>query len=386
MGENKKSNNLPIPDNIQKMDVKKYGTSPEDFKLWVDILFEKFKKVKVGFPIPAIIFGLIAYSVGLLISMTISFQKEYIATFPIYIGTFGIMWVTAILSYGSRKFHTVYEELRPCFLINDDDYSELIKKWFTNFSHKRRNFLGILILSFIAFVFVYITLYRPEFFGLINSNSLREVFPPTWYQNENRFGKAIILSVWGIFVAYPMGTATRLIILNFFFLLKLRNLHVIPIPSMVKARLHTNNNLYIFISSTWFVGVGLFGILLFDKLDLISVLFLALFSLFGTFTFLTPQLIYRRFLAQSQKVVSHWVLYSFYNSLNIELIEKPMTKIPIEHGANLTKMDDLKEFIEVSKTSDAWVYDPTDFIFLLLGQVVSFGSVFFIDIIKNIFS
>ncbi|RPJ72512.1 MAG: hypothetical protein EHM20_13660 [Alphaproteobacteria bacterium] len=368
-----------VPVDMRKMDSNIYGTSPKDYPLWVDVLFER---LRLPFPISAIFLGILAYLVGLLISITISFQREYAGTLPVYIGAFGVTWVTAVLNYSSRTFHESYEELRPCFLINDKEYAKIIDRWFKLFSNHKLNLRGIFALALLAIGAVYFSMYYPNIIASLNINSLTQVFPPYWYFLENKWVKALIISVWGIVIAFPLGTAARLLIFNFFFLLRLRNLPVIPIPSMIKTRLQKISNLYIFIASTWFVGVGLFGVLLFDKLDFISVLALAVLSLLGTVTFLTPQFIYRQFLVQSHKVASQWVLYSFYSSLNIKLYEKPTTKIPTEIGSSLSKMDDLKGFIDVSKQNDIWVYDPTDFLILLLGQVVSFGSVYIENFIK----
>lgn len=379
----KQSQNVPklvISRDMKNMDFGVYETQNKDYPLWVDVLFDK---IKLPFPIPAILLGVILL-IGLLISTAISFQKQYVETFAIYLGAFGITWVSAILNHSSREFHKAYAELRPCFLVSDKEYSQLIDKWFKLFSNHKRNYIGIFILAIIAIVAVYLVYYHPFLVSLINSNSLTKVFPTYWYSPDNKFIKAAIIAIWGIFVAFPLGTAARLLIFNFFFLLQLRKLPVIPIPSMIKVRLQKINGLYIFIASTWFVGVGLFGILLFDKLDFMSILGLGALSLFGTITFLTPQFIYRQFLIQSHKVATQWVLYSFYSSLNITLKEKATTNIPTELGSSLARMNDLKGFIEVSKRSDTWVYDPTDFLLLLLGQVVSFGSVYIQNLIKSI--
>lgn len=372
---------VAISDDMKSMDFGVYETQHKNYQLWVDVLFDK---LRLPFPIPAILLGAIPFFIGLLISIAISFQKQYLETLAIYLGAFGIAWVLAILNHSSREFHSAYSELRPCFLVSDKEYSQLIDKWFKLFSNHKRNYIGVLVLALIAIVAVFVVYYHPALVALINSNSLTQVFPAYWYSVDNKFTKALIIAVWGVFVAFPLGTAARLLIFNFFFLLQLRKLPVIPIPSMIKVRLQKINGLYIFIASTWFVGVGLFGILFFDKLDFMSILGLGALSLFGTVTFLTPQFIYRQFLVQSHKVATQWVLYSFYSSLNIKLQEKATTNIPTEIGSDLAKMNDLKGFIDVSKQSDAWVYDPTDFLLLLLGQIVSFGSVYIQNLITSI--
>jgi hypothetical protein len=113
-------------------------------------------------------------------------------------------------------------------------------------------------------------------------------------------------------------------------------------------------------------------------------LVLSIFSFIGTFTFLTPQIIYKHLLTQSHKLASQWILYTFYKDINISLIEESISQIEIPLDKYTKKIENLKDFIEVSKQTDNWVYNPTDFLLLLLGQVLSFGSVFLENFLSNL--
>ena len=371
-----------VPLEICSLDVQSYSTNPTEFRTWVDILFEK---IKLPLPITATMIGLVPFLGGLLISSTIGFEIEYLQTIPIYIGAFGIAWVLGVIRYASRSVHRVYEELRPCFLVTDREYSSVIKTWFERMRSHRGNFWAAGFLTLLAWVVVYFSFFQSDLIQRINLTSLRPyIFPQYWYTSQNLPIKALIIAYWGVYVALPLATAGRILVYNFLFLLSLRHWPVIPIPSVVRMRLQVTNNLYILVSMTWFVGVALFGFVLFDVLDILSLVFLSILSLFGTLTFLTPQLIYRLYLVHSQKLASQWILSCFYDRLHIQLEERRLNIIPTKLGSEVAGLESLKDFVEASKKSDTWVYDPSDFVFLIIGQIVSFGSVYLENLLKSI--
>jgi len=375
---------LKVPAEICSLDTRFYSTNPRDFQTWVDILFDK---IKLPVPITAILIGIIPFLGGLLISSIIDFEIEYLQTIPIYIGVFGIAWVLGVIRYGSVSVHKVYEGLRPCFLVTDEEYSSIIKIWFEKMRSHKGNFLSAVFLALSAWGVVYLTFFQMNFIQRLGLVSLRPyAFPQYWYEPHHVLIKALIIAFWGVCVAFPLATAGRILVYNFLFLLSLRHWPVIPIPTVVRMRLQVVNNLYILVSMTWFVGVSLFGFVLFDALDIVSVTFLSILSFLGTLTFLTPQLIYRSYLVHSHELASQWILSSFYNRLNIQLEEQNSTVVPASLGAQFAGLKNFKDVADASKKSDTWVYDPSDFIFLLIGQIVSFGSVYLENILKHLFT
>lgn len=358
-----------------------YATKHNDYLLWIDLIYQK---INLPWFLPAFIYAIIPFIIGLLVSILISFQKTYLSTLPFYIGIFGITWVLSIGHFGSKKFHTVYEDLRPCLLIDDESYSKLLHKWCQRMQSHKRNLIGILVLSIIALIFVYITFFQPQLLEKLNVGKFTKVFSSVWFSSNRKIAKSIILGIWGIFVAFPLATASRLLIFNFLFLLDLRNLPIVPITGMIKSRFWKLNNYYIQIAICWFIGVGLIGFLLFDKLDIVSIISIGILSLIGTLTFLTPQFLYRQFINKSNLLSSKWVLRSFYKYFDIKLIEEDEVLVSNESGANLSRENDLKGFIQISKQYDKWVYDPTDIVIGILGNIIPFLSVYITEIIEKL--
>lgn len=369
---------------IYILNVQSYSTNPAEFRTWVDILFEG---IKLPLPITAAFLGLVPFLGGLLISRTIGFQIEYLQTSAVYIGVLGLALVLGVIRHSSLSIHKAYEELRPCFLITDGEYSSVVKKWFERMRSHKGNFGAAGLLMLLGWSMVYLAFFRSDLLQTLNLTSLRPyVFPQYWYTPNYLLLKALIIAYWAIFVALALATAGRILIYNFIFLLSSRHWPVIPIPSILRLRLQVTNNLYIFISMTWFVGVSLFGFLLFDVLDMLSLIFLAILSFLGTLTFFTPQLVYRTYLVHSQRMASQWALSRLYNRLHIQLVEKNSGIIPTTLGSEVAGLEKLKDFAEISKASETWVYDPSDFVFLIIGQIVSFGSVYFENLLKSILS
>lgn len=393
---NKKKGNIDPPpiDEVESVNVKlsinprTYATKPLEYQTWVDVIFNR---VRLPFLMTAISIAAPIFLVNYFISKSINFDAYYVSSPPIHLGIFGIIWVCIIIRYSSVSFHYAYEELRPCFLVSDEQYSAVICKWFKKLASHKGNIVFSLGLALVALLVVYISFFRLDIIQMLNIKSFRPtLFLGDWYSQENTLEKAIIIGLYGLYIAFPFGTAIRLLIINFFFLLDLRRFPVIPFPNVIKFRLTKITNLYSSISLSWFVGVALFGILLFHELDVFSITSLLLVSSLGLVTFLTPQFIYRIFLVRSSFTASQWQLTSFYNQFGFEFKEKNeynrMTLLQKEVGMELPTMGDLTGFIQATNLSSFWVYDPKDILLLLLGQGLAFGSVFFERIWKAVFS
>jgi len=381
-----KSNSFLEPPNETtrvRHDYQVYSTDPLDFQTWVDVLFSK---LRLPTPIVATGLGLAVFFAGLVLANTIDFQYEYLGASPVYIGSFGIAWVTGIIRYASLAFHPAYEELRPCFLVDDATYKKVIDHWYGKLSNDKSNILWVAGFFAAACAVVYLAFYRPDILQSLHIESLRPiVFPSYWFTPENLHVKASIITFYGLCVAFPLATAARLLVINFLFLLSLRDFPVVPLGNIIRIRLRRITNLYTFVSVTWSVGVALFGIILFEDLDLFSILGLLALGSLGTLTFLTPQIIFMNFILCSNRIASQWTLAALCERLNIELRERQNLDVSIEIGAEIAAMDDLAGFVEASGQSPLWVYDPSDFLFLLVAQAISLSGVFFEDFMRSLF-
>lgn len=366
-------------------DYEKFATSQKEFKVWFDYLFEF---LPFPTPVTSTLIGVLVFLGGLLLSLMINFGREYVYTPAVYIGCFGIVLVSGVLRRTSLLVHEVYEDLRPCFLISDEKYKKVTSLWFSRMSSHNGNFLASMFFFVLALIVVYIGAFRPDVVNLLDIESLRPTFffPPYWFTPDNLPFKAAIVVYYGLCIALLLGTSFRLMLLNILFLLDFQRIPVIPAAHIVRARFQSVVNLYVFVSGSWFVGVSLFGTVLFQTLDAISVLFLGILSLVGLLVFLTPQLVLTRYLAQSYRLACDWSLKSLNDLLGISLRERPRSYHALEISVNAISPNDLANIVEATSKPQILIYDLEDFLVLIGGQTIIFASSFFQDFVQKLMS
>lgn len=356
-------------------DYERFATSPKEFKAWFDYLFDISP---FPAPITSAIVGFFVFLIGLILSLNIKFEKGYTQTPAIYIGCFGIAWVLWVLRKASLTVHEALEDLRPCFLVDDEEYKYRITFWLSKMISHSGNFLYSILFFVIALIVVYIGLFRPDITQKINIRSLRPVFffPPYWFTDDNLQFKAVILSFYGLCVALPLGTSFRLMLLNILFLLDIQKFPVIPAPNIIRSRLRSLTNLYVFISGSWFIGVALFGAVFFKTLDAFSALFIGILSLLGIMIFLAPQIILIRYLNRSYRLVCDLNLQVLNKLFGIKLREKSRRNYVYEIKVDADNLTNLANIIGATSKPEILIYDFRDFLVIISGQIISFMSVF----------
>lgn len=366
----------------QFFDYQDYSTTHDEFLTWVDRLFRCLKLP--GLLASALFAGLI-FTGGLLIAWSISFHYEYCRSTVIHLGVLGIFWTCYFIHYGSVRIHATYEHLRPCFLVTDEYYKLTVSQWFHRFISNRGNVLAAAGLFILFLPIIYIGFFHPELCQSLKIQSIRPAIVEQhgWYLKEHLTVKALIIVYYAVFVALPLATGGRIIVLNTAFLIRLRKFPVVPLPNIIHFRLKRIVSLYLIVSLTWFGGVALFGVLLFDRLDAFSASALLLLSVLGILTFFTPQLVYRRFLLRSSKVANQWILRGLYRKFGFTLVERPISGLMSdEKGAELSSISDFSGFVQAASVQRQWIYNPTDLLILFIGQLAALASVYFQDSIK----
>ncbi len=352
--------------NARTLDYRKYSTDPVEFQTWLDVIYSK---IRLPVPAASALIGTIVFLSGLLIASTFDFGAEYFRTKAIYVGVFGISLVSGVVRYASLNIHDAFENLRPCFPIDDETYRSLIGRWFSKLSKNTGNALTIAIYSFLA-----VLLAIGEFFSPLENRqsgvSLKAYFfEPFWYAPENLWGKAIIIAFYGICVAFPLGIATSLLVNNRSFMKDLIKLPVIPLPQIIRMRLREVLEFYLRILFTWSIGIGLFGLVFFTDLDTLSIIFLSIMNFFGLTTFVSPQLCYRNYVRQAGRWTTQQALKTFYSRSKIKLNERPGNSM-LDDG--ISQSGEPLQW----KYARPTIYEWTDFVVLIASQLVIYGSVF----------
>jgi hypothetical protein len=349
-----------------------YHTSTLMFPTWIDKLFSRIKLPSL---LLSILICIIVYLIGLLVSLFVGFQSNYLNSVPIYFGLLGISITIFIIRYGSTSIHKSYDQLRPCFVISDFQYKNFLENWFSRLSNIRSTIYLCVILSLFFIALSYFSFYYSnllEYYKIVSIKPrLFEI--QNWYNDPYKFVKFILLAFYSICIAFPLATAGRILFINFFFLLDLHYLPIIPIPNLVRNRLRGITDLYMVITFFWFLGAILFIALFYGSSDILSTSIIFMISILGFLTFITPQVMYHFLLKKSEETASKWILASFYKKMNIILIEESDKKImSTQEAASKYDLATLVDYFDASIPTKRWVYSQTEVLLFVIGQIFTF--------------
>jgi len=348
----------------------KYATEHRSYRIWPDYLFEVFKG---SVAITLIVTGTTVYLIGLVIAWPYEFMMHYVLTPAIYIGLAGILLVIGACHWGSRRVHPDYEQLRPVFTVDDDTYYRILNKWFRRFSSRKPMIVCSLIFFVVGFgglTLAYGTSARTR--KRFYLEPLRPIlFGRFWYIHKfEDVGFSIIL-VYLILISITLGTGCWLLVANMVFLSKLRRLPVIPMPTIVRARLRRMADLYVGTSFAWSLGVALFGVLFYKDYNLLSGVFLAALFVIGVLMFSLPQAICRSYIIRSHERLCTMGLAELYKDLGMSLYERTQTT-PAISGRVADNLADLYSMTDRPKTL---VYDVQNVVLWVGSEVLAFVAI-----------
>jgi hypothetical protein len=346
-----------------------YATAHESYRFWPDYLFECFNFSE--FTTLGIITAII-YLLGMVIAWPFGFIVDYVATPAIYLGLAGIILVIAACHWGSLRVHPDCEQLRPVFTVDDATYHRVLDKWFTIF----RSIKAAALFSLLFFIFGFSAL----ILAYTTSTSARQRFDleplrpnmvgSAWYSHRfEDVGFSIIL-IFLILISITLGTGCWLLVANMLFLLNLRVLPVIPVPTIVRTRLRRMADLYVGTSLTWSAGVAMFGILFYKEYNILSGAFLAILFIIGILMFTLPQAICRFHIIRSHELLCAMALAELYKGLGMSLQERDQTLATDERLA-----DNLSDLYAMTDRPKTLVYDVQNVVLWLGSEILALAAI-----------
>jgi hypothetical protein len=163
---------------------------------------------------------------------------------------------------------------------------------------------------------------------------------------------------------------------------KINRLPVVPIPGRLIARFRGITGFYLQVSTTWFVGVALFGVLFFKHLDLIAALVLVVTGGFGALTFFLPQLVFHSFLIRAAARIAEHVNALFREEADSILVGSALSVSSFE--ANPAALTKLANMVQVTQPTPMWVYDYKDILILLFGQLLALVPLALKPLVENL--
>jgi hypothetical protein len=346
-----------------------YSTVHQSYRIWPDYLFEV-----ADFPVVATLgFIVIAvFMVGLLIACPFGFVVDYVSTPAVYLGLAGIALVTGAIHWGSCRVHRDFESLRPVFTITDTEYLKMLDRWFVAFCSKKAagfSSLVFFIIGLVGLVLAYVTSAsnRQEF----DLQLLRPIlFAPTWYSHRFEVTGFSILFFYLVVISITLGTGCWLLLSNIIFLAHLRGLPVIPVPTIVRARLRRVANLYAGTSLWWSIGVILFGILSYKNYNIASGAFLASLFIIGVLMFVVPQALSSSYIIRSHELLCAMGLVELYKGLGMSLQERKQALMTDERLA-----DNLSDMCQMTDRPKTLVYDVQNVALWLGSEILALAAI-----------
>jgi hypothetical protein len=312
---------------------------------WVD---DVYRKIGSNLLIVSALCGLTFYVIGLLISLTCSFEGTFCTTIPVYYGVFGISWVLGCIRWGSLRSPQMLDDVRICFK-NEQQFVSFANDYMKGFGDR----VGASSLSLIAFSVGLGAIIHGAFFAH-DPGRIRLLSAP-WYEGSV-VTHVVILATIGVGCSAALGTGLWIFSRNARFLYGLRNFDVIPMPGVVIARFRRLTAFYLKVAFTWFVGVALLGLLFFKHVDLLSAIVLTVTAAFGLVTGLGPQFVFHRFIVMASSEVAG----EFARVFKLDLSSR------IDHSnlAGVTSM------LQASQPVQMWVINLKDLLLLAGGQML----------------
>jgi hypothetical protein len=347
-----------------------FATDHADFLTWVDKLIYA---IRLPRPFAIVVVGTLPFLVGIAIAVPLGFAGYFIKAPAVYLGCTGFALVVSVLNWGSKSAHRTYEQLRPIFTVQDTLYKELLVQWFRIMSSTRRAVVFSLVLSIAIILYVALAYNATHSrAGLDLSLPGTNLLTPEWYVRQHRMAAVLILTSYGIIVLIALGTTIRILAINILFLLRLGKLPVIPMPTLVRARLRRVVDLHVGVSVMWTAGVGLFGILFYRHYNAFSLSVIVLLFLPGTLTFAVPQMISFRYVNKSYERLCSLALARVYAGYGVILREQEQPDLAVTDLLPTS----LAELAQLTERPRTWVYDAQDVFLWLASQAIALAVVF----------
>lgn len=310
------------PQTITLNDYPAYGTSPRDYKLWVDYLYDRFGAtrerwlrrylVSAGVGVAVFLLGLLVAIVSSLISLLsqrtaltndllVQSLTLYFREPTTYIFSLDMAYACHVLRWLSQTYHVRTNRLRACFTVSDEEYRKMVQPLAAFASNSRRMRLSIIVMLIACAYFLLYTFSAPPLRDVLGVIYPRAI-PLTW---RGTFGiptlcVALLFACMIVLVSFTAFHLTNtLIYLS-------RTLqrdaahdptHVQPLPSLIEDRFDGVLDLSLTGVLQFAGGIILLELLYRAQLDVAGVVFVAAAIVQGGLLFFAPRIAARSIVA-----------------------------------------------------------------------------------------
>lgn len=323
-----------------------FGTTPSEFKLWVDYLYEpfgatlehRFRRYMV-----AASFASVIWCCGLAIVTPFGLAITWVTSPGIYFFWIGIAWCSNSLRWLSQTYHVRTNIVRPCFLISDQQYKQVVTPYARRATNNRVVFAWSAAFSLPVFAYVAALLLTTPHFGQVLAVAFPHSLPPIWRSGSAIIPKMVALDLLFTVAVLHVYTGAHLTRVTAPLYSRLAELPVIPAPALVSELFRGVIDLYQSGAFMWSFGIVLTEMLYIAELDVLSLAFIGVVVAFGLMALLAPRRAVRRIWLRSKEAAIEHAISEF--------LAKPLT---IRRATRLNQAIDLlaKDTAEKWKVRD----------------------------------
>jgi hypothetical protein len=313
-------------------------------QLWINWCFNACRgRVVLG----GLCMGALFFTAGGIIAVTAGFLSLYVTSLPIYLGAFGIAWVSAWCAWAGRRVPDILQLLRPAIALTDAEFADFAHAWLRRFHHNRLFAVISALLFSVSALFVVWQIYGG---GL-------PWFPADWSLAPARAAKAAILCIFSVGIAALLVTTTAGILNYAAFTKAVSQQPLVPVLDFVRLRFRPMTTFAVMTALAWSVGVALFAVLFSAAFGPGGFSVIVFLTLLGVIMIAVPQ------------VYLHWALERLQDDVVLAGWSTLGSGRHVVDPVTVFMERDRREIYNALVTtaqSRTWVHNPLDF-FMLVG-------------------
>lgn len=270
-----------------------YGTTREEYKLWVDYIFDWFKATlerRFRRYLVAAGWATLIWLIGLLVLTPFGLAWLYITSPAVYFFWIGIAWCMNALRWLSQTYHIRTNRVRPCFPIGDSAYKDLVSPYARKATANWSIALHALPYAVVTWAYIAAVLFSlGGRLGPVLEFAFPRSFPLEWRTGADLIPKMVVLDFLFTVSLFHAYTGARLTLATTPLYAKLATIKVVPLPIMVTELFQGVLNLYLSGAFMWSFGIVLAELLYLAQLDLYSIYFVVAVTVLGLVAFLVPR-------------------------------------------------------------------------------------------------
>lgn len=319
--------------------------------------------------IKAILFSIIPWMIGLLISITNSSSDRYIATPTFYVGSIGIFTTSIGLVFGASHQYEMYDRLLASLEIDRAKRLEHVRSALSRHSSFWQHMRAAAIIFAIGLSSSVCAIFYWEVIGGFSHDvgtylpRFRALAAHGWYDPGTKVQIFLILSVFLIFISATLGTSASIMLRMPVFLWRASSERPKLPPAIIKLHFAPAATVYAVTSLLWLCGVGFMFYFFGMNRDWASYAFVIGVFILGIVNLSIPQIAYLRTIERSEE--RYWEIVSarFGATEDVEGGDSEHLALPVTGRPEDVSTSTLVQLIKYEE----WVY-PVHQTYAVIGS------------------